>query len=476
MFNEARSRYPRRLMKPPSNYVPDEVIMTAKKAARNDDLPHYLNVSAGTSVAATSYGDASIDGVLHRLGLSSQSVARVFVPKPVVTGLAPTAGAAALALSTISAEYLEDEDKIGMSRTYRIRFQTDVNVPQVCKELLTSNAVEEARPNFISEILKQPNDEFYGYQWGLTAIDCEEGWEIETGHPDVVIAVVDSGVDLQHDDLTSKLKQGYDFVDFQGSEGWRYALLGDYRVRDEDPDDEDGHGTHCAGIAAAESGNGRGVAGVCWGGWVLPVRVMFRVYDRLMQRETSVGTDADIDAGIKFAVDSGAQVTNLSLGGGSPSHETVLEYAYDRNVCILAATGNENTNKPSYPASHPRTLAVGAIDANFNRAGFSNYGPAYNRFVMAPGVDIASTYKDNSYVYLNGTSMATPFVTGLAALIVSLAIRNGKKLSVNDVYEIIRETATSLGSGKGDRFYGEGLINAPAALRAAKEKLGCTQE
>ena len=188
--------------------------------------------------------------------------------------------------------------------------------------------------------------------------------------------------------------------------------------------------------------------------------------------------------GIKFAVDQGAHVINLSLGvldrrrTGEPAdnYRPVLQYARDHNVCVIAATGNENTSyppTPSYPAADPNTLAVGAVDSALNRASFSNYGSGYAPFVMAPGVDIASTYKDNGYRYLNGTSMATPFVTGLVGLIVSLALRSGKQLSVEDIYTIIRETATPLGSGKGDRFYGEGLINVPAALEAARQKLGC---
>jgi subtilisin family serine protease len=196
---------------------------------------------------------------------------------------------------------------------------------------------------------------------------------------------------------------------------------------------------------------------------------MFRVFDNYTQSETSVGTDIDIDAGIKYAVDAGANVINLSLGGESPSHEAVLQYAKDQNVCVLAATGNENSSSPSYPGSNPNVLAVGAIDTGFNRASFSNWGPNFNLFVMAPGVQIASTFKENGYVYLQGTSMATPFVSGLAALILSLAKRNGKSLTADDVYRIIRESATPMGSGKGDIFFGEGLVNAQAALAKTKE-------
>jgi len=115
---------------------------------------------------------------------------------------------------------------------------------------------------------------------------------------------------------------------------------------------------------------------------------------------------------------------------------------------------------------------VGAVDEGLRRARFSNYGPNYNRFVVAPGVDIASSYKDNTYEYLSGTSMATPFVTGLAGLIVSMARRNDRQLSADDVYEIIRETARPLGPAKGDTFLGEGIVDVKAALEATKERIG----
>ena len=471
MYGKREKGNLQRIRKRAKNYVENEVIVTTNKKARNDGLPHYLNVAAGVSSAATGFGDPSIDGVLARLGRGTKSVSRAFVPKSSTPALAGLNAGLSLSLNKISADYNDEEDDIGLSRTYRIAFEEEVNVLQICTELRSTKAVQNARPNHISEIMIRPDDEFYGVQWGLVAIDCEAGWDIEQGDLSVVIAIVDSGADLMHEDLSSKLLQGYDFVDFQGSGGGRYTLLGDYGSRDDQPADEDGHGSHCAGIAASDSNNGTGVAGVCWRGKILPVRVMFRVFDNFEQRETSVGTDIDIDAGIKFAIDSGAHVINLSLGGEQPSHEQILDYAFDQGVCVLAATGNENSNAASYPASNPKTLAVGAIDQSLNRASFSNYGPAYNRFVMSPGVHIGSTYKDNGYIYLDGTSMATPHVTGLAALIVSLALRSGRKFSASDVYEIIRSTAKPLGSGKGDPFFGEGLINVEAALQAAKEKL-----
>lgn len=470
MFHSTNGSGPRRLERTPQGYVDNEVVVTTVKKARNDDQPHYLSVAAGAAAAGDRFDEPSIDGIFQRLGVATASVSRVFVPSNDTGNLAGLSVAAAAGGAAISADYDDGEDNIGFSRTYRVRYDGDADAHAVCRQLASSKAVEKARPNFISEVMRRPDDTFYGVQWGLPAIEAEDAWEIETGHPDLRIAIVDSGVDMDHEDLAGKLEPGSDFVDFQGSGGSRYILLGDYRFRDSNPDDEDGHGSHCAGIAGAISDNNQGVAGVCWGGRIIPVRVMFRVYDRFERRETSVGTDTDIDAGIKYAVDAGAHVMNLSLGGDSPSHEAVLQYAYDRNVCLIAATGNADTSDASYPASNPNCLAVGAINPDQRRADFSNYGPNYNRFVMAPGVKIGSTYKDNGYIYLQGTSMATPFVTGLAGLIVSLALRSGGSLSVESIYETIRETATDIGSSY---FYGEGLVNAKAALEAAQEKLSC---
>lgn len=475
MFYPSNIQGPRPVFRESSDYATNQVVVTTVSEAANRELPHALNVAAGAA-AATSFGDTGIDGVLYQLDLRARSFSRVFVPRADASSLAAMPkDRATMAATMISANYQADEDDSGFSRTFKIDFETDVNVPQVCQALSRSTAVSEVRPNYISRTLASPSDEFYGFQWGLQAIEAEMGWDIETGHSDLMIAIVDSGVDLRHDDLKDKLMAGEDFVDFQGNLGPRYTPLGDYQGRDFDPDDEDGHGTHCAGIAGALSDNTRGVVGVCWGGKILPVRVMFRVWDNSENRETSIGFDSDIMPGIKFAIDSGAQVINLSLGGSNgDAYRAILQEARDRNVCVVAATGNENAGfppKPSYPAADPNSLAVGAIDPALNRAIFSNYGQGYAPFVMAPGVEIASTFKDNGYVYLQGTSMATPFVAGLAGLIVSLGLRSGKQLTVDEIYTIIRETAVPLGMGKGDRFYGEGLINVPAALQAAQQKL-----
>jgi subtilisin family serine protease len=454
-----------------TEYVPNELLMKTVRSARNDDLPHFLDASVRRAASANHYGDQEIDGVLSRMGAKVASINRVFVPRQATQEMFAHSASSMRRGAPIPANYEEDEDEYGLSRIYKVTLENHVDVWQVCEALSLSNAVERAHPNYISRLYVQPNDPFYALQWGLLAIHCEQAWEIETGHPDVKIAIVDSGVDLDHDDLAAKLLPGQDFVDYQGSGGERYNLLGDYTVRDHHPDDEDGHGTHCAGIAAAISNNKNGIAGICWEGKILPVRVMFRVFDKVLKNETSVGTDADIDAGIKYAVDAGAHVINLSLGGYSESHESVLNYAHDKNVAVLAALGNDGVGQLHYPAANPFVLAVGAVDSNLLRWRYSNYGKSY-RHVMAPGVDIGSTYRDNGYMTLTGTSMAAPHVTGVAALAISYLMRRGVMMSVDDLYDLIRQTADSRNRPKDDAFYGCGVVDAQAALQEIKRRVG----
>ncbi|NEN93511.1 MAG: peptidase S8 [Okeania sp. SIO3H1] len=447
----------------------NEVVITTIPEARNDDLPHSLDVTRGGAVEASSYGDNNIDGFLQRHGIGVRSIERVFVPTKVAQE--NSLG------TTISAEYDEDEHQKGFSRSYKIVFESDIYVERLCDELKKSNVIEDASPNFLSKICKTPNDSLYVNQWGPKIIDSEEAWDIETGHDDVVIAILDSGVDLNHKDLKSKLLPGYDFVN--GSQyGWDndyglYTAIGDYRTRDNNPSDENGHGTHCAGVAAAVSNNQTGITGMCWGGKILPVRVMYKIkFTRYKDFYNGIGSSTDIAQGIKYAADQNADVISMSLGGSQfppPAQQKAVKYAYDKGVCLIAANGNNGTSQASYPAAFDQTLAVGAVDHNKNRANFSQYGSSFGKFVMAPGVDIVSTYLNNQYVKMSGTSMATPHVAGLAALIISVAKRNKKTPSVEDVYSIIRDTATKQ-PGQTETFYGQGLVNAKAALEAAKKK------
>lgn len=303
--------------------------------------------------------------------------------------------------------------------------------------------VEFAEPNYLY-LQNQigPNDLLYReqYQWNLPSIRAESGWDLSRGKEDVVIAIVDTGVDLNHPDLKNRLTEGFNVI-----ENNNY------------PDDDNGHGTHVAGIIASETNNQEGVAGITWFNKIMPVKAM---------EAKGYGTSFDIAKGIIWAVNHGADVINLSLGNyqGSAVMKQAVEYAYKKDVVLISASGNDNSSQPSFPASYPEVLAVSAVDYNGNRATFSNYGDYVD--VTAPGVEIPSTYFNRQYAALSGTSMASPHVAGLAGLIRS----ENPKLTNKEVMNIIKKTAFDLGDKGNDIEFGGGLIDVRKALEAAKPK------
>lgn len=302
-----------------------------------------------------------------------------------------------------------------------------------------------AEPKFVylQNQIELPNDFFYQeqYQWNIPAIHTEKGWDFTKGDENVVIAVVDTGVDLNHPDLRGQLTEGYNIVESNNY-----------------PDDDNGHGTHVAGIIASKTNNREGIAGITWYNKIMPVKVM---------GAEGHGSSIDIAKGIVWAVDNGADVINLSLGNYEPSFlmEEAVNYAYDNNVVIVAAAGNDNTNQPSFPAAFPTVLSVSAVNYNGQRADFSNYGDYID--VTAPGVQIASTFFNQQYAALSGTSMASPHVAALAGLILSI----NPDLKNRDVMNVIKSTAHDLGRPGDDIDFGSGLIDVEYALEAAKNSL-----
>ncbi|MBV6715660.1 S8 family serine peptidase [Paenibacillus chitinolyticus] len=321
-----------------------------------------------------------------------------------------------------------------------------------------------------------PNDPYVEQQWWYRAIqsDLADTGKADTKLSGVVIAVVDTGVDSSHDDLKGSLVGGYNFV----------SNTPDIR-------DDNGHGTNVAGIAAARKDNGVGIAGVASGAKIMPVKVL----DSEGYGRTDVITE-----GIYWAVDHGADVVNLSLTSASSSRvmEEAVQYALQRGVIVVSAAGNESNHwtgndtgeldqvkgsedplahrfvkDVAFPAKLPGVLAVGAVDwypqTEFIVADFSNSGSSLS--VVAPGVDIYSTGKGNGYTGRNGTSMAAPMVSGLAALI--LAGDAGlDDLSTSERVErvgrIISETAKDLGPSGFDDEYGSGLIDVKKAMETPR--------
>jgi len=303
--------------------------------------------------------------------------------------------------------------------------------------------VEYAEPDYIAEAAYDPNDPYYryGYQWGLQKIEAPSAWDLSTGHSEVIVAVVDSGVAPTHPDLRDKLVPGYNFVSDS-----------------QDTADDHGHGTHMAGIIAATADNGIGIAGVSFHSRIMPVKVIDSEgrawYSRIAQ-------------GIVYAADHGAKVINLSLGGYAFSSylQDAVDYAWNRGAVVVAAAGNGNTDEPFYPAAYVNAIAVSATDRNDSRAPFSNYGSYIS--VAAPGVGVYSTYwhgGSNYYASMSGTSTAAAYVSGIAALLLS----QDSTQSNDAVRSVIRETADDLGEAGWDQYYGYGRVNLYRALKATQ--------
>ncbi len=276
-----------------------------------------------------------------------------------------------------------------------------------------------------------PNDPGWSLQYGLVAIRAPQGWELSTGTSSVTIAILDSGVDLGHPDLAGKVMAGYDFVN-----------------NDNTPQDDFGHGTHVAGIAAAQGNNGLGVAGVSWGAQIMPVKVLDRF---------GGGSYANVAAGIVWAADHGAQVINLSLGGALPSLtlESAVLYAYNKGLLLVAASGNGGSAQVLYPARYPQVLAVGATNFSNQPASFSNYGPEVD--VAAPGENIYSLGIGGTFTE-SGTSMSASYVSGLAAILFSFISDAGK------VRGAIESSALDVGPVGYDLYSGAGLIQMDSAI------------
>lgn len=283
-----------------------------------------------------------------------------------------------------------------------------------------------------------PNDALYSeYQWNLPSIEAEKGWKLSKGNDQVIIAVLDTGVQSNHPDLQGKLIAGTNIVDSAA-----------------EPDDDVGHGTHVSGIIGATVNNGEGVAGVSWYNKIMPIKVL---------DNSGAGSTYSVAKGIIWAVDHGAKVINMSLGNYAQADflHDAIKYAYERDVVMIAASGNDNTERPGYPAAYPEVFAVASTNSKKEKSSFSNFGDYID--VAAPGDSIASTYPGSQYAALSGTSMASPHVAALAGLIRSV----NPDLTNVEVMEIMRTSAIDLGTKGKDIYFGYGEIDVDKALQSA---------
>lgn len=317
---------------------------------------------------------------------------------------------------------VKEIQKSTLDRFYTLRFDPEIDLEQTINQLQSDPEIESASPNYIGVIFSTPNDPNFSAQWGLTKIQAPASWDITPGNNNSVVAVVDTGVDSNHEDLLNKTVSGYDFVhvnDWSPYYGCYINSQEDYQTRDSQPTDFHGHGTHVAGIAAANTNNSKGVAGTCPDCKIMPVRVAFAIQcDSVVY---GVFETDDLADGIIYAANNDADIISMSLGTQHSSLlQSAINYALNKGKVLVAAAGNSNTSSTtySYPAAYPNVLAVGATTNTDSRASFSNYGSWVD--LAAPGQNILSTTPQNTYSFASGTSMSAPFVSGLAGLILAL--------------------------------------------------------
>lgn len=408
-----------------------------------------------------------------------------------------------------------------LSNIYLVELEDkEADIEKVCREYQNDPGVEYAEPNRYYQVNILPNDKYidplvqgqwsdgsweqpYEDMWGLKAIEAEQAWEIEKGSSAIKIAVIDTGVDYNHEDLRGKMVSPYDFVNLNpGEASMLFGTIGyepdpndDYYQYDNDPLDRHGHGTHIAGTISANTGNGIGIAGVTWNCKIMPIRVGFSLKHPALEKSDTFLFNNAIAKGIEYAAKQGADIINMSFGGGySNTIHDAIRFAYSQGCILVAAAGNANMDASLFfPANCPEVIAVSAHDENLRKSDFSNWGVKID--VAAPGGGSRSSdgnnalgrnilslrakdtdmYEDETsvvdtqYYRARGTSMAAPHVCGVCGLILS----QNPSLTVEEVRMILRKSADDIVYPLEDSYEqktgwdastGYGKINARKAL------------
>ncbi|ELY66548.1 S8 family serine peptidase [Natrinema versiforme] len=388
----------------------------------------------------TGAGSIAVGGLLGSSGVASATPGRDPGPKKdeILVGVSPSAtDVAAEARTAVPG----NADVVHTNETIRyavVEFPTDA--PEHAREafidaITDSPAVEYAEPNATVESLLEPDDPYYGRQHAPQQIGCETAWETTRGSDDVVISVVDQGIQYDHPALEACVddRVGEDFIDGDGDP---------YPAQGAD------HGTHVGGVAAGGTDDGTGHAGIsdCS---LLSARAL---------DENGVGSLSDIADAIQWSADAGADIVNLSLGvdGAYDTLTAACEYAADRGVFLVGAAGNDGSDRVFSPAAEDTVVAVAALEDGDSIASFSNTGSAVE--LAAPGTRLVSSVTGNDYARMSGTSMAAPVVSGVAGL----ALSAHPDLSRAELREHLRATATDVGLNENEQ--GHGRVDAAAAV------------
>jgi len=352
------------------------------------------------------------------------------------------------------------EQKPELSRIFRFKLPPGGNLQQTISRLNADPRVEYAQPNYKRypcDVV--PNDVLYSQQWALTRIQAPQAWDMEIGDPNIVIAVIDSGVDYNHPELAAKIWvnpgeiQG-NGIDDDGNgfpddiRGWSFK---NYGAGDSEVMDTGYHGTAVAGIIGAATNNGAGIAGINWNSRIMPVKIDF--------------FDSSAAQAIRYAADNGAGIINMSWGwyADSPVLKDALDYAYAKGCILIAAAGNDGYGVPFIPAAFKNVISVSATDETDGRAGWnsdqsSNFGGWIT--ISAPGKNLSSTFFGSIYDIFEGTSGSAPHISGAASLIVSAF----PDYTNEEVKQLLIRSADDLGESGKDNYFGYGRVNLFSAL------------
>jgi len=305
-------------------------------------------------------------------------------------------------------------------RFYLLR--TDRDVSSVCGELRSDPDVEYAQPNYIYEQCGDPNDPEFPDQYAHQLIQMSDAWDISTGSRDIVVAVLDTGVDVNHPDLKDNIwinegeipnndidDDNNGFID--DVSGWNFEDDSNDVIPDDSWSSVAGHGTQVSGVIAGVGNNGIGVCGVNWNSSIMALRLGIEM------------TTAEVAAGLDYATANGAHVINMSFGGddsgpeGDQALKTAIDNAYAQGILLVASAGNNDTTEPLYPAAYYNVIAVSSTNGEDIKTGRSSFGHWVD--IAAPGTDIVTTDLDNEYVATAGTSFSGPYVAAVGALVLA---------------------------------------------------------
>ncbi|MFN8633784.1 MAG: S8 family peptidase [Chloroflexota bacterium] len=325
----------------------------------------------------------------------------------------------------------QSEEQIGHGRALRVQVEPGT-LSQALAAYAANPDVEKVEPDYLLYAAMTPNDPRYGDEWGMGQISAPSAWDRVGGASGVKVAVLDTGIG-SHPDLNGRVVAAADFT------GSPYGAQ-----------DRHGHGTHTAGTVAAIGNNGVGVTGVAWSSSLLIGKVL---------GDSGAGSLTTVAAGMVWAADNGAKVISMSLGANLDCSSTIqdaADYAWSKGVVIVAAAGNDGLNDVHTPANCNHIVPVGATDQSDARAIFSNYGPGVP--ISAPGVMVISTSNTGDYLWMSGTSMATPHVAGVAALVWASAYGTSNQAVISRLFSTADRVA---GTGN---YWVYGRVNAAAAV------------